>query len=331
VRLRQTDPTDDTGQYAREFRRIDFRPREWERVMLDLLVSYWIWLISALVAGGLAGYWSTRPQIARGRWAPGWLGWAALAIGAVVVILQWGQAGLYIEVLLFLSFWCIVGFLAGTWLRKARTRTQAAVVRAAADERRAAEVKAVEDGRRAVEAKAAEGARRAAELKAVEDARRAVEAKVAEGAPRAAELKAAEDARRAAEAKAAEEAHRAAEAKAAERAHRAAKAMATKEARRAAEAKAAEEARHSAEVKGAKEKRRVAKAKTVEEGRRVAKAEADEEVRSAAAFHPSKGPKGTAALQAGITGDLRLIKGIEPKPRTRAASQKRTAPKIRAR
>jgi hypothetical protein len=107
--------------------------------------------------------------------------------------------------------------------------------------------------------------------------------------------------------------------------------MAAKEERRAAEAKAAEEARHSPEVKAAKEKRRAAKAKTVEEGRRVAKAEADEEVLSAAAIHPGKGPKGTAALRAGITGDLRLIKGIEPKPRTRAASQKRTAPKIRAR
>jgi hypothetical protein len=40
--------------------------------MLDLVVTYWGWLISALVAGGLAGYWSTRPQRARGRWVPGW-------------------------------------------------------------------------------------------------------------------------------------------------------------------------------------------------------------------------------------------------------------------
>jgi flagellar biosynthesis GTPase FlhF len=35
----------------------NFRPRERERVMLDLVVTYWIWLISALIAGGPAGYW----------------------------------------------------------------------------------------------------------------------------------------------------------------------------------------------------------------------------------------------------------------------------------
>jgi hypothetical protein len=145
--------------------------------MLDLVVTYWVWLIPALIAGGAAGYLSTRPQIARGRWVPGWLGWAALvfAIGLVVAILQWLPG----QTLLFLSFWCIVGFLAGAWLRGARTRTQVAAARAVEDARRAAEAKAAEDARRVAEAKAAEEARiAAAEAKAVEDARRVAEATV---------------------------------------------------------------------------------------------------------------------------------------------------------
>jgi hypothetical protein len=107
--------------------------------------------------------------------------------------------------------------------------------------------------------------------------------------------------------------------------------MATNEARRAAEANAAEDPRRAAEAKATKETRRVAKAKTVEEGRSVAKAEINEEVRSAAAIHPGKGPKVMTALQAGTTDNLRLIEGIVAKPRTRAASQKRTPRKIRAR
>jgi hypothetical protein len=205
--------------------------------MLDLVVTYWVWLIPALIAGGAAGYLSTRPQIARGRWVPGWLGWAALvfAIGLVVAILQWLPG----QTLLFLSFWCIVGFLAGAWLRGARTRTQVAVARA------------VEDARRVAEAKAAEEARiAAAEAKAVEDARRVAEAKAAEEARiAAAEVKAVEDTRRAAEAKAAEEARRATEAKAAEDARRVAEAKAAEEARiAAAEAKAVEDARRAAEA-----------------------------------------------------------------------------------
>ena len=120
-----------------------------------------------------------RPPVARGRGVQSWQGWAALAfaIGLVVSILLPGQAGLYLVALLFLSFLCIKGFLAGAWLRRARTRTQVAAAGAA------------EDARGATEVKTAEEAPRAAEVKAAEDTPSGAEAKAAEEAPRAAEVK----------------------------------------------------------------------------------------------------------------------------------------------
>jgi ATPase subunit of ABC transporter with duplicated ATPase domains len=57
MRHQQTNPADGSGQYARESAASNFRSREWERVMLDLVVTYWVWLISALIAGCPAGYW----------------------------------------------------------------------------------------------------------------------------------------------------------------------------------------------------------------------------------------------------------------------------------
>jgi hypothetical protein len=118
---------------------------------------------------------------------PGWQGWAALTfvVGLVVAILQWlpGQAGLYLETLLFLSLVCITGFLAGVWLRGARTRTQVAAERAVEDARRAAEAKVAEDARRAAEAKAAKVVRGGAKAKAVEAGRRVAKSKAPEGAP----------------------------------------------------------------------------------------------------------------------------------------------------
>jgi hypothetical protein len=256
TRLQQTDPADGAGQYARESAASNFRSREWEQGMLDLVVTYWVWIISALIASGLAGYWSTRPQVARGRGVQGWQGWAALAfaIGLVVAILL---PGLYLDALLFLSSWCIIGFPAGAWLRHARTRTQVAAAHSAEEARRAAEVKATEEARRAAEV-------------AVEDARRTAEVKAAGEAHRAAEAKAVQDARRAAEAKAAEDARRAAEMKAAEGARGVAKAKATKRARRVAKAKAVEVGRRVAEAKAAEDAPRAAEAKVAEGARRAA-------------------------------------------------------------
>src|SRR6202043_502940 len=40
---------------AHESAASNFSSREWERVMVDLVVTYWIRLISALIAGGPAG------------------------------------------------------------------------------------------------------------------------------------------------------------------------------------------------------------------------------------------------------------------------------------
>jgi hypothetical protein len=76
--LQQTDPADG-AQYARESGTSNFRSTESEQVMLDLVVTHWVWIISALIASGIAGYWSTRPQESRGRGVLGWQGWASLA------------------------------------------------------------------------------------------------------------------------------------------------------------------------------------------------------------------------------------------------------------
>ena len=123
----QTDAADGPVQNVRESAASNFRSREWEQGMLDLVVTYWVWIIFALIVGGPVGYWLTRPQPAPGCGVQGWQGWAALAFSiGLIVAIQWlpVQAGLYIEALLLLSFWCMMGFLAGAWLRSARTRTQ---------------------------------------------------------------------------------------------------------------------------------------------------------------------------------------------------------------
>jgi hypothetical protein len=277
VPLQQADLADGVGKYARESGASNFSSREPERGTLDLVLTYWVWIISALIASGPAGYWSTRPQLAHGG-LPGWQGWAALvfAIGLVVAILLPGQAGLYLDALLFLSFLCITGFLAGAWVRRART--QVATARAAEDARNAAEVRIAEEAARAAEAKAAEEARRASELKAADEACRSAEAKAAEEARHVAEVKAADEARWAAEAKAAEEARRVAEVKVADEARRAAEANVADEARRVAEGgpsmrratpqKSRPRRRHAApqKVKAAEDTPRVAEVKAAGEG-----------------------------------------------------------------
>ena len=67
TQLQQTDPADGARQYARESAASNFETKEWKQGMLDLVVAYWFWLISALIAGGPAGYRLIRLQIARGR------------------------------------------------------------------------------------------------------------------------------------------------------------------------------------------------------------------------------------------------------------------------
>jgi predicted flap endonuclease-1-like 5' DNA nuclease len=276
--------------------------------MLYLLATYWIWFVLALLIGGAIGYWLSwrlRPWRQVGSWPR----WAAVAfiVGLVIAVLHWlpGRAGLYLETLLLLSFWYVVGGLLGGWLRNAKSRAAlataaedarlvsaakvaeetrrvaaaAAAAKAAEDARVAAAAKAAAEDARQAAAKAAEGARLAA-AKAAEDARKAA-AKTAEDARQAA-AKAAEDARLAAAAKAAEDARLAAAAKAAEDARLAAAAKAAEDARRAAAAKVAEDARLAAAAKGAEDARRAAAAKVAEDARRAAAAKAAEDAEAKA-------------------------------------------------
>jgi hypothetical protein len=94
-------------------------------------------------------------------------------------------------------------------------------------------------------------------------------------------------------------------------------AKAKKAGRDGAKAKAVEAGRRVAEAKAAEEARRV-KPKPAEDAPRVAKSKAAEGT-------PDKRPQEMATSPA----DLRLIKGIVTKP-TRTASQKSTAPRMRA-
>jgi len=236
TQLQPTDPADDAGQYARESAASNFGSREWKEGMLDLAVAYWVWLISALIAGGPAGYWLIRLQIARGR---GSAKEARLALEA----------------------------------KAAEEARQVAETQAAEDARRAAEAQAAEDARRAVEAKAAKEARLALEAKAAEEARQVAETQAAEDAHRAAEAQAAEGARRAAEVQAAEGGPGVAKANAAEDTRRDAKAKGNKQAASVLKAKAVikTKARGVTKAKSAKEAGGAAEVKAAEEAPRIAK------------------------------------------------------------
>jgi hypothetical protein len=225
TQLQQADPADGAGQYAREPAASNFGPREWEHAMLDLVVAYWVWLISALIAvGPAAGYWLIRLKTARGRGSADEAHRAVEARAAE----------------------------AARWVAEARAAEdarRAVEAKAAEEAHRVAETKAAEDACRATEAQAAEGALRAVEASTAEEERLAVESKVAEEAGRVAETQAAEDAGRDVDASVAEEARLAFEA--------------AEQARQVAETQAAEDARRDAKAKGNKEAGRVLKAKTV--------------------------------------------------------------------
>jgi hypothetical protein len=236
TQLQQADAADGGRQYAGESDASNFGSREWKQGVLDLVVTYWVWLISALIAGGLAGSWLIRLQIARVR------GSADEARRAVEA-------------------------------KAAEETRRVAETHATEDARRAAEAQAVEDARRAVEASAAEEARLAVEAKAAQEARRVVETQAAEDARRTAQVQAAEDARGLAKAKAVEGAPGVSKANAVEDTRSDAKAKGKKEAARVlkaktvvktnargvTKAKATKKAGGAAEAKAAKETPRIAK------------------------------------------------------------------------
>jgi len=221
TQLQQTDPADGARQYARESAASNFGSKEWKEGMLDLVVAYWVWLVSALIAGGPVGYWLIRLQIARGRGSE--------------------EARLALEA------------------KAADKACQAAETQAAEDARRAAEAQAAEDARRAVEAKTAEEARVAVEAKGADEACQAAETQAAEDARRAVEAKAAKETRLALEAKAAEEVRHVAETQAAEGEPGVAKAAA-EDTRREAKARGNKQAAGVLKARGVKKAKSVKEA-----------------------------------------------------------------------
>jgi hypothetical protein len=356
--LQQTDPADNTAQNERKSATSNFGPTESEHVMLDLVVTYWAWVIFALIASGIAGNRSSWLRESRARWTLGLLGWTPLAF----IILQWppGATLVYLYATLFLSFVCITGFLTGAWLRGTRTRTRdaaaradeevdreaeaelaehAAAAKAAEKVRYAAETKALEDARLVAEARtAAEEARPVVTAKAAKDGRRTAEVKAAEDASRVADVKAAgdtclaagkatEDVRRAAEVHAAEDATRPAEVKVVEDASRVAAAedaclaqKATDDVRCAAEVQAAEDANCAAEVKAIEDARRAARAKPTKERRRAAALKAAENGRLAGEAKATVKVRGAAGAKA-AKGCAALQKKTKATKETRREAQ----------
>jgi hypothetical protein len=137
-RLQQAHPADGAGEYGREFAASNFRSREW--ILLDLVVTYWVWLVSALIAGGPAGYWLIRLQIARGR-------------GPAEEARRVAEEQAAVEA------------------------RRAAEEQGAEETRRAAEEQAAEEAGRAAEVKAAKDTRRAAKAKGTKEAVSVLKAK----------------------------------------------------------------------------------------------------------------------------------------------------------
>jgi hypothetical protein len=245
TQLQQTHLADSAGQYARGSAASYFGSGEWEQGILDLVITYWVWLIPALVLGGPAGYWFIPRQIARGR-------------GSADDARRSGEA---------------------TGPEEAHRVAEA---RAAEDARRAPEAQAAEDERRVVEASAAE-ARLAVEAKAAEETRRVVEARAAENGCRAAETQAAENGCRVAETQAAEEVRPSAEVQAAEDVRGVAKVKTAECAPGVAKAKAGEDARRDAKAKGTRAAANVLKAKSAvrSKGRGLTRAKAAKEAGNA--------------------------------------------------
>jgi predicted flap endonuclease-1-like 5' DNA nuclease len=320
--------------------------------MQYLIATYWMWFVVALLVGGAVGYWLRRRFGAQKgssqvlRW-----GAAAFLIGLVVAGLHWlpQRPGLYLEMLLLLSFWYAVGGLLGALLRgvtSATGSTRAALVAddlpdsAALARRARAAVKSaqddtvatvasagtIEDARLAVEAKATEVTRIVAATRAAHEERIAAEAKAAEAARLAAAARAAEETRRAIDAKAAEVTRIATAAKAAEAARVAADPKAAEEARLAAAAKAAEDARVAAEAKVAEEARIAAAAKAAEDARVAAEARAAEGARLAAA---AKAAADAHAAKAKAAEEARVAAAAKAAEDARIAAEAKAAEKAR--
>jgi hypothetical protein len=144
----------------------NFSAREWERVMLDLVVTHWVRLVSALIGGpaGLKGAEDARH---------------AAEAKAAEDARRAAEA------------------------KAAEDARHAAEAKAAEDARHAAKANAAKETRGGTKAKAAKEPRRTAEAKATKEARGGAKAKATKEPRRAAEAKAAEDASGVAKSKAA--------------------------------------------------------------------------------------------------------------------------------
>lgn len=94
--------------------------------MTYLLSTYWLWILLALVLGGIVGF-ITFLRSASGWWPDSWPGWFKLLgllfiVGLVVAVLKWlpGLAGHYLETVLLLLGSYIIGCLLGSWLASFR-------------------------------------------------------------------------------------------------------------------------------------------------------------------------------------------------------------------
>jgi predicted flap endonuclease-1-like 5' DNA nuclease len=94
--------------------------------MTYLLSTYWLWMLLALVLGGIVGFTSFL-RSASGWWPQSWPGWFKLlcvlfVVGVVVAVLQWlpGLAGHYLETALLFVGSYIVGCFLGSWLASLR-------------------------------------------------------------------------------------------------------------------------------------------------------------------------------------------------------------------
>ncbi|SCB29057.1 hypothetical protein [Rhizobium hainanense] len=94
--------------------------------MTYLLSTYWLWMLLALVLGGIVGFTSFL-RSASGWWPQSWPGWFKLlcvlfVIGLVVAVLQWlpGLTGHYLETALLFVGSYIVGCFLGSWLASLR-------------------------------------------------------------------------------------------------------------------------------------------------------------------------------------------------------------------
>jgi hypothetical protein len=133
VLLQQIDPTEGIGQLTAS----NFSSREWERVMLDLVVTHWVRLVSALIGGptGLKAAEDAR-RAAEAKAAED----ARRAAEATAAKEARG----------------------GAKAKAAKEARGGAKAKTAKEPRRAAEAKAAEEASRVAKSKAAEGARTAA-------------------------------------------------------------------------------------------------------------------------------------------------------------------------